>query len=149
MKTTEGLEPRVSLITLGVSDLERSTKFYRDVLGWTPSSVGGDAVRFFDLNGTVLGLFPLEDLADDVGMDSISEQSFSRVALAHNVRTRDEVDRALDRVRDMGGHVLKEAEDASWGGRSGYFSDPDGFLWEVAWNPHFPIRDDGSIELPE
>lgn len=149
MTNTDGLEPRVSLITLGVSDLERSTKFYRDVLGWTPSSVGGDEVRFFDLNGTVLSLFPLEDLADDVGLDSISEQNFSRVAVAHNVRTRDEVDQALDQVRDMGGHVLKEAEDASWGGRSGYFSDPDGFLWEVAWNPHFPIKEDGSIELPE
>lgn len=144
-----GFEPRVSLITVGVRDLERSTRFYEDVLGWTRSSVGGDAVRFFDLNGVVLGLFSRDDLAEDAGVDSIGGEGFSRVALAHNVRTRDEVDRSLDRVRDGGGNVVKEAEDASWGGRSGYFSDPDDVLWEVAWNPHFPIREDGTIELPE
>jgi uncharacterized protein len=147
-------EQRLSLITLGVSDLKRSRRFYREVLGWTPSSVGGDEVVFFPLNGMVLGLYPRDALAADAGVDALEAGApdgvgLSRVALAYNVRERTEVDEALAQVRDAGGRVVKPAEDAAWGGRSGYFADPDGFLWEVAWNPGFPIREDGSIEVPE
>jgi uncharacterized protein len=147
-------EQRLSLVTLGVSDLKRSRRFYRDVLGWTPSSVGGDEVAFFPLNGMVLGLYPRDALAADAGVDALEADTpdgvgLSRVALAYNVRERTEVDEALAQVRQAGGRVVKPAEDAAWGGRSGYFADPDGFLWEVAWNPGFPIREDGSIEVPE
>jgi uncharacterized protein len=147
-------EQRLSLVTLGVSDLKRSRRFYRDVLGWTPSSVGGDEVVFFPLNGMVLGLYPRDALAADAGVDALEAgapdgAALSRVALAYNVRERAEVDEALAQVRDAGGRVVKPAQDAAWGGRSGYFADPDGFLWEVAWNPGFPIRADGSIEVPE
>lgn len=147
-------EQRLSLITLGVSDLKRSRQFYREVLGWIPSSVGGDEVVFFPLNGMVLGLYPRAALAADAGVDALEAGApdagaLSRVALAYNVRERTEVDEALAHVRDAGARVVKPAEDAAWGGRSGYFADPDGFLWEVAWNPGFPIQQDGSIEVPE
>lgn len=142
-------EQRLSLVTLGVTDLERSTRFYRDVLGWTPSSIGGDEVTFFQLNGLVLGLFPRAALAEDAGVGSLESGGHARVALAHNARERHGVDALLARVERAGARVVKPAEDAPWGGRSGYFADPDGFLWEVAWNPSFAIGDDGSIRLPE
>lgn len=141
-------EQRLSLVTLGVSDLEASTRFYRDALGWTPSSIGAGQVSFFPLNGIVLGLFPRHELAADAGVEALESGGLSRVALAHNVRKREDVDRVLERLERAGARVVKPAEDAPWGGRSGYFADPDGFLWEVAWNPGFPIRADGSIELP-
>lgn len=142
------IEQRLSLITLGVSHLDRSTRFYREVLGWTPAEIGGGEVAFFQLNGFVLGLYPRVDLARDAGVDVLESGGFSRVSLAYNVRDRDDVDRVLTRVADAGALLVKPAEDAFWGGRSGYFADPDGFLWEVAWNPGFPIRSDGSIEVP-
>lgn len=142
------LEQRLSLITLGVEDLDRSTRFYREVLGWTPASVGGDAVRFFQLNGFILGLYPREDLAKDAGVDALESGGLSRVSLAYNVREREDVDRVLSTVEAAGARLVKRGEDAFWGGRSGYFADPDGFLWEVAWNPGFPIAPDGSIEIP-
>lgn len=147
--TGAGLEQRLSLITLGVEDLAASTQFYRTVLGWTPSSIGGDQVAFFQLKGFVLGLFPREELAADAGVAALESGGYSRVALAYNVRERAEVDRVLADVEAAGARLVKEAEDASWGGRSGYFADPDGFLWEVAWNPGFPIGADGSTVVPE
>lgn len=149
MSERGGFDQRLSLVTLGVSDLEASTRFYGDVLGWTRSSVGGDQVTFFQLNGIVLALFPRAELAADAGVDVVESEGHSRVALAHNVRERDDVDRLLEQVADAGASVVKPAEDAFWGGRSGYFADPDGFLWEVAWNPGFAILDDGSIRIPE
>jgi len=142
-------EQRLSLVTLGVTDLGRSTRFYTDVMGWTSSSIGGDEVTFFQLNGLVLGLFPHTALAEDAGVPSLENGGLARVALAHNVRERHEVDALLSRVERAGARVLKPAADAPWGGRSGYFADPDGFLWEVAWNPSFAIGDDGSIRMPE
>ena len=143
------IEQRLSLITLGVSDLNASTKFYGEVLGWKPSSVGAGQVTFFQLNGIGLALFPREELAADAEVEDLDAGEYSRIALAYNVREREEVDAVLEYVRSRGGRVVKEAEDATWGGRSGYFSDPDGFLWEVAWNPGFQIKEDGSITIPE
>jgi uncharacterized protein len=141
-------EQRISLITLAVSDLDRAIAFYEDVLGWTRSSVGGDAVAFFPMNGMAVALFPREELAADAEVEGLEGGGLSRVALAYNVRQRDEVDALLAAVRRAGARVVKPARDAPWGGRSGYFADPDGFLWEVAWNPGFPIREDGGIEIP-
>lgn len=142
------VEQRLSLVTLGVEDLDASTRFYRDVLGWMPSSIGGGQVTFFPLNGIVLGLFPRRELAADAGVDVLESGGLSRVALAHNVRERDDVDRLLTAVGEAGARIMKPATDAPWGGRSGYFADPDGFLWEIAWNPGFPMGEDGSIEIP-
>ena len=143
------LEQRLSLVTLGVTDLEASLRFYRDGLGWTPASTGGGDVAFFQLNGIILGLYARTALAADAGVDALESGGLTRTALAHNVRERDDVDRVLQAARDAGARINKPAEDAFWGGRSGYFADPDGFLWEVAWNPGFPIAPDGSVTIPE
>ncbi len=149
MPTESKPEPRVSLITLGVSDPERSTRFYEEGLGWPRSNVGGGGAAFFQIGGTILSLYPRSALAEDAGVvDDSADCMFHGFTLAHNVRTREEVDRVLEHVRQFGGKIVKDAVDAFWGGRSGYFADPDGFLWEVAWNPEFPIAADGSIKLP-
>jgi catechol 2,3-dioxygenase-like lactoylglutathione lyase family enzyme len=132
------MEPRVSLVTLGVEDLERSIRFYRDGLG-LPMRPGTEGVAFFETKGTWLGLFPREELAKDAGV-SAEGDGFRGFSLAHNVRTREEVDAALELARKAGARIVKPAGDTSWGGYSGYFADPDGFLWEVAWNPHFWIE---------
>lgn len=142
------LDQRLSLITLGVEDLEASTRFYREALGWTPSSVGAGQVTFFPLQGFILGLFPRDELAADAGVEALEGGGLSRVALAYNVRERDDVDAVLAALEQRGARIVKPAEDAVWGGRSGYFADPDGFLWEVAWNPGFPIDADGSVSIP-
>lgn len=148
MSGGSGPEQRLSLVTLGVSDLEVSTRFYQDVLGWERSPVGGDQVTFFQLNGLILGLFPRDELAADAGVELEAGAGFSRVSLAHNVREREDVDRVLAHVAAGGARVVRPARDTEWGGRSGYFADPDGLLWEVAWNPHFPLGEDGSVRLP-
>lgn len=142
------IEPRVSLITLGVRDLERARRFYRDGLGWPEAGGASDeGVAFFRLRGIVLSLYPREDLAADARLDPAGT-GFSGIALAHNVRERDDVEAALAEAEAAGASILRPAEDAPWGGRSGYFADPDGHTWEVAWNPGFPILADGSLELP-
>ncbi len=132
------MEPRISLITLGVSDLERSIRFYRDGLG-QPMRDWGPGIAFFETKGTWLALFPRDLLAEDA--KRVSEGSgFQGFTLAHNVRTREEVETALAEAAAAGAKIVKPATEASWGGLFRYFSDPDGFLWEVAWNPHFWIE---------
>ncbi len=142
-------EPRVSLITLGVTDFQKSLRFYEEGLGWKRSNAGSGESAFFQIGGTILSLYPRAALAEDAGVvEDSADCTFHGFTLAHNVRTREEVDRVLAYVRQFGGKIVKDALDAFWGGRSGYFADPDGFLWEVAWNPGFPVADDGSISLP-
>lgn len=140
------MEPRVSLITLGVADLQRARAFY-EKLGFTASSVGGGAVVFFQAGGLALSLFPRESLACDAKV-SAEGSGFRGITLAHNVRTREAVDATLAEAVEAGATLVKAAEEAPWGGRSGYFADPDGHLWEVAWNAHFPLAADGSMALP-
>jgi catechol 2,3-dioxygenase-like lactoylglutathione lyase family enzyme len=144
------VEPRVSLITLGVSDLERAVAFYRDGLGWPKSSVGGDEVAFFKTGGAVIALFPRSSYAADAGVDieDVEHGGFSRLSLAHNVAQEQEVDSVLREAAEAGASIVKEAQETFFG-RHGFFADPDGFLWEVAWNPSFPMTPDGSIELPD
>ncbi|MFN0072464.1 MAG: VOC family protein [Chloroflexota bacterium] len=142
------MEPRISLITLGVHDLARSIAFYCDGLGWSRSSVGGSEVAFLRTGGSVLALYPRDQLAADAHLAN-DGRGFGGIALAHNVRARDDVDQILQRVADVGGTIICPAEMKAWGGYSGYFADPDGFPWEVCWNPGFPLREDGAIELPE
>jgi catechol 2,3-dioxygenase-like lactoylglutathione lyase family enzyme len=127
------MKPKIGLITLGVSDLERSTSFYRDGLGF-PMHGNYPGVIFFALEGTWLSLYPRTDLARDAQVDE-SGSGFRGFALAHNVSAKAEVDQILEQASKAGGTIVKKARDAEWGGYSGYFSDPDGFLWEVAWNP--------------
>lgn len=132
------MEPRISLITLGVADLERAIRFYRDGLG-LPMRESPPGVAFFETRGTWLSLFPREELAKDAGVQA-DGTGFRRFSLAHNVRTEPEVDATLARAVAAGATLIKPAQRAFWGGYSGYFADPDGFLWEVAHNPHFWIE---------
>jgi catechol 2,3-dioxygenase-like lactoylglutathione lyase family enzyme len=130
------MEPRLSFVTLGVSDLQRATRFYEEVLGLPRISTPPE-VTFFELGKTWLALYPRELLAADVGVPAAGS-GFPGFTLAHNVRSAGEVDWLLKEVADAGGRIVKPGTRADWGGYTGYFADPDGFLWEVAWNPQFP-----------
>jgi predicted lactoylglutathione lyase len=141
------MEQRVSLITLGVADLERSRKFY-ERLGWRRSMANAEGVVFFQTGGMALALYPRRDLAKDANLAD-DGRGFSGISLAYNTRSREDVDSVLAEAEAAGAKILKPAQTAFWGGYSGYFSDPDGFPWEVAWNPSFLIADDGSIKIPD
>jgi len=140
------MEPRVSLITLGVGDLARSKAFYTQ-LGFVASSQGGGEVVFMQAGAVALCLFPRESLACDADV-SAEGSGFRGIAIAHNVREKDQVDAVIAEAVAAGGALAKAAHDATWGGRSGYFADPDGHLWEVAWNPFFPLSPDGALSIP-
>jgi len=143
------VEQRLSLVTLGVHDVARSTAFY-ERLGWKRSeSNSNESVTFFQMGGIILGLYGAEALADDVGIEYSDRIGFTGVTLAYNTRSKEEVDSVLAHAEAAGAVLVKSAEDVFWGGYSGYFADPDGHHWEVAWNPFFPIADDGSISLPD
>ena len=142
------MEPRITLLTLGVTDLARSVAFYRDGLGWPTSYKSGDEVAFFALQGTKLGLYGLEDLCADISPETRpSSGGFGGVAIAHNVRTKQEVAAVLAEAERAGGKIVKYARDVFWGGHSGYFSDPDGHHWEIAWNPVMPLDERGQMTL--
>lgn len=141
------MEQRLSMVTLGVADVGRSRRFYES-LGWRAAGVGGEEVAFFQLGGIALGLYGRAALAEDARVPA-EGSGFGGIALAHNVRTRAAVDALLAEVAAAGGRILKPAEEAFWGGYSGYFADPDGHPWEVAWNPGFALAPDGSIQLPD
>ena len=130
------MEPHISFITLGVSNLERSTRFYGDGLG-LPQLKSPPTVSFFELGRIRLALYPRDLLAVDAGVPA-GGSGFPGFALAHNVRSMEEADQLLLEAVAGGGRIVKPARRAEWGGYSGYFADPDGFLWEVAWNPAFP-----------
>ena len=141
------MEPRVSFITLGISNLERSIKFYRDGLGFPLSSASKGDVAFFKTGGAVLALYPSEKLAEDAHVPA-DGSGFRGVTLAHNVRSREEVSQVLALAEAAGGKITKPAQDTFWGGHGGYFADPDGHLWEVVWNPFFPFAEDGRVVVP-
>ena len=129
------MQPRISMITLGVADLDRSVRFYREGLG-LPQMDSPPSVAFFTLNGSWLGLYGREALAEDAGV-SAEGAGFPRFSLAHNVTSPAEVDSLLAQAVAAGATLVKPGQPVFWGGYSGYFSDPDGFLWEVAHNPLF------------
>ncbi|RRQ24144.1 VOC family protein [Guyparkeria sp. SCN-R1] len=140
------MEQRLSVITLGVADLTRSRAFYEQGLGWTVGSAA-EQVVFFQLNGIVLALYPREALAADAGVPSSQGSGFAGIALAHNVRRREEVDTVLATAERAGGRIAKPAQATFWGGYSGYFADPDGHLWEVAQNPFWELDAAGNVSL--
>lgn len=141
------MEQRISLITLGVADLERSRSFY-ERLGWRRSMSKTEGIVFFQAGGIALALYPRAELARDANL-APEGRGFSGIALAWNARSRDEVDAVLAEAEAAGAAILKPAQEAFWGGYSGYFADPDQFPWEVAWNPSFAMAEDGSIRLPD
>ena len=137
---------RVTLITLGVSDLGASAAFYAR-LGWQPHPESQPSVRFYQMGGAVLGLFGLADLAKDQGREGVTLGT-GAMTLAQNFRTEGEVDAAFALAVDAGARVLKAPEKVFWGGYSGYVGDPDGHVWELATNPFWPLGEDGSLTLP-
>jgi uncharacterized protein len=141
------MEQRLSIVTLGVADLNRSSEFY-ERLGWRRSTAKSDGIVFFQAGGMALALYPRHELAKDANV-AAEGQGFRGTTLAYNARNHNEVDSVLKEAAAAGATILKPAQEAFWGGYSGYFSDPDGFLWEVAWNPFFPIAEDGSIRIPD
>ena len=135
------MEPRLSFVTLGVADLERSRAFYRDVLKLPPIPMPPDAdVAFFELGRTWLSVWSRDALAADAGLPSPppAAPAFPGFSLAHNLRSIEAVDALFDELRAAGVKIVKPPHRMEWGGYAGYFVDPDGFLWELAWNPHFP-----------
>jgi catechol 2,3-dioxygenase-like lactoylglutathione lyase family enzyme len=131
----EKMNPRISMITLGVDDLEASIRFYRDGLGF-PKMDSPPEVAFFTLNGTWLGLYGRKALAEDAGV-SPDGNGFPGFTLSHNVTSEADVDQIIEQAVSTGGQLVKSPRKASWGGYNGYFKDPDGYLWEVAYNPFF------------
>ena len=138
------MKPRITLITLGVDDLERSLRFYRDGLGLkTPGIVGTEfehgAVAFFDLeHGLKLALWPRKDIAWDSSLP-VTPRSSTEFSIAHNVGSKEEVDAVMSQARQAGATITKPQAETFWGGYAGYFQDPDGHLWEVAWNPNIAL----------
>lgn len=142
------MEPRISIITLGVDDLERSYEFYHKGLGLPTTRQPESGIIFFQIGGVCLALYPLDKLAEDVSPAQSSERGpFSGITLAHNTRSKQEVDEILAKAESGGGKIEKLAQDVFWGGYSGYFSDPDGYLWEVAYSDAWDFHPDGSLVI--
>ena len=129
------MKPRISMITLGVRDLEKAVRFYEEGLGF-PKMESPPGVAFFTLNGTWLGLFGRESLAQDAGVSS-EGSGFNSIAISHNVDSEAAVDEIIEQAVAAGAKLVKAGQKVFWGGYSGYFADPDGYLWEVAHNPFF------------
>ena len=127
------MQPRISMITLGVNDLKKSVEFYQQGLG-LPRYEPQEGIAFFNLNGSWLSLYPWDKLAEDATVP-LQGTGFRGVTLAHNVKSKGEVDQVMAQAKQAGAKIVKQAQDVFWGGYSGYFADPDGHLWEVAWNP--------------
>ena len=140
------MEPRMSIITLGVRDLERSYRFYHEGLGFPTTSRLEDGIIFFQTSGTRLALYPLDKLAEDISPELQSEiPTFRGITLAHNTHHKEDVDKILKLAEKAGGNIVKPAQMVFWGGYSGYFTDPDGYFWEVAWADFWEFNEDDSL----
>lgn len=141
------MEQRLSIVTLGVDNLSRSREFY-ERMGWRKSTASSENIVFFQAGCMAVALYARAELAKDANV-AADGTGFGGITLAYNARSREDVDDVLAEAKTAGAKILKPAQEVFWGGYSGYFSDPDGFLWEVAWNPFFPIAEKGAIQLPE
>lgn len=139
------MRQKLTLITLGVADVARSRTFFNG-LGWEPSPKSLDDLVIYPLGGMLLALHPREALAEDIGI-SAEGSGFSGLTLSYNTRSKEEADRVLAEASQLGGTVVKPAQDVFWGGYSGYFRDLDGHLFEVAYNPFWPMDEDGNVVL--
>jgi uncharacterized protein len=140
------MEQRLSVVTLGVRDLERSRRFYEG-LGWQRGNKS-EQIVFFQANGMIIALFPWDRLAEDAQVPP-GGHGFRGVTLAYCTRSRDEVAAILAEAEKAGARIVKPAQDVFWGGHSGYFADPDGHLWEVAWNPEWALGEQGNVNLSD
>jgi uncharacterized protein len=147
------MEPRISYITLGVSDLQRSFLFYNEGLGFPTKMTPGGGIVIFSTSGTRLSLYPYGKLAEDVGprVTQIENRNgeFPGFAFGHCVRRQEEVDTTLSQAEKAGGAIVKIAQNTFWGGYGGYFADPDGYLWEVAYSDQWKFNSDGSLAFGE
>jgi len=139
--------PRLTVVTLGVADLNKATEFYAAVLDMQPNT-SYEGTTFIELPGAWISLFPLENLAKDISPKIPSSRgAFSGFTMAHNARTKEEVIAIMERARSAGARIVKEPQDTFWGGFSGYFADLDGYYWEVAWGPMFEFTEDGALKF--
>jgi catechol 2,3-dioxygenase-like lactoylglutathione lyase family enzyme len=147
------MEPRISVVTLGVSDLNRSFRFYKEGLGFPTKMTPDGGIVLFATTGTRMFLYPYTKLAEDVGIEARrpadAGRRFAGITFGHCVRKRELVDEVLKQALAAGGKIVKPAKEASWGGYSGYFSDPDGYLWEVAYSDKWTFNPDGSVKVDE
>lgn len=137
---------RIALVTLGVEDLARAAAFY-EAMGLKRSRASQATIHFYDMNGVVLALFPNDLLAEDAGVSG-DGQGFRRQTLAWNVSSEAAVDEAFARVIAAGATSLKPPHRTAWGGHVGHFADPEGHLWEIAYNPFFPLHESGAVSVP-
>lgn len=140
------MRQKLNLITLGVKDMKKSLSFYEN-LGWKKSSASIEQLPLFSLGGIILSLYQRDKLAEDADVDSIGS-GFSGITLSINTRSEKEVEEILDEVKNLGGKITKPAQKAFWGGYHGYFKDPDGHLFEVAFNPFWEMDENDNIKLP-
>ena len=140
------MNQHVHLITLGVRDMEASKKFYTETLGWRPAGSSNEEITFFQAGGVVLSIFQREKLAEDALVEP-EGNGFAGFTLAYNARSEAEVDEIIRELRSKGVTILKEPQKVFWGGYSSYFADPDGYCWEVAYNPFIPFDENGNLKL--
>jgi catechol 2,3-dioxygenase-like lactoylglutathione lyase family enzyme len=141
------MRQKISLITFGVKDLQRSLNFYEKGLGWKKSAASQDNIAFFPMGGIVFALYSRDLLAEDALLDPAGS-GFSGITLSHNAKSEEEVDNVLKEVESLGAKILKPGQKVFWGGYSGYFSDPDGHIIEVAYNPFWKMDENDNILLP-
>lgn len=141
------MEPRVTIITLGVSDLRASTHFYEQQFGWKKLASSNEDISFFQLNGLLLSLYPRKKLAEDatVGAAGVGFRGF---ALSYNTRSKAEVDQLIAGLEEKGVRIVKRPQEVFWGGYSSYIADPDDHLWEIAYNPFLRMDDQGNVAEP-
>lgn len=140
------MEQRISLVTLGVADVTRARNFY-ERLGWRGQEV--EQTVFFQAGGIAVVLWGRDKLADDAGIEDRNLDGFGGMALAHNVRSRTDVDEVLGEAANAGAEIVRPARETFYGGYAGCFADPDGHVWEIAYNPGFPLGQDGAIKVPD
>lgn len=140
------MKPRLNIVTLGVSNLQKSKEFYRKALGWEPAPGSSESIIFFHQGGIIVGLYPFDKLAEDAGVPT-EKPSFPGVTLAINRESKEEVDELFARVIKSGATILIKPRDTFWGGYDAYFADPDGYAWEIAWAPFWQYDEQGSLTL--
>ena len=138
------MEQRLTIITLGVKNLYKSTEFYETQFGWKKSASSNESITFFSLNGIYISLYEKEKLAEDAEIDA-SGEGFKGFTLAYNARSKEEVDQIFDDFKSKGVKIIKSPQEVFWGGYSGYVADLDGNLWEIAFNPYLKIDENGNI----
>lgn len=140
------MKPRLNLVTLGVKNLAKSREFYQTALGWQPAKISDDNIAFFNHEGIVLGLYPLEELAKDAEV-SPDRSGFSGITLAINMDSKEAVDELYHSIIEKGGTSLVKPRETFWGGYDCYFADPDGNAWEIAWAPFWEFDEQGSLKM--